>query len=84
MFTISQIVRMKAGTVQYIEMPDNEPKTVQRINNDIKAKAARAGGKCRNGRVNGFDSNSNPIYLMRIEVIEQGRPYKYKKCEPAV
>ena len=80
MLTPSEIIRMPAGAVYFIELADNKSETYQKVNNAIKAKCCQAGGKTKHTKINGFDQFGNPIYLLRVEVIESARPYKYKKC----
>lgn len=70
---LADVMRLPAGSVYYIETKDGEPKTMQKANNNVKAYAFQCGAKTKTSIIRGFNNLGDPVYLMRIEILKQGR-----------
>jgi hypothetical protein len=70
---LADIMRLPEGSVYYIETADGNPKTMQRATGNVKAYACQCDAKAKTSIIRGFDNLGCPVYLVRIEILKQGR-----------
>ena len=78
---IGDIVRLEAGSVEFIESESGCPQRLQKLTGNIKAHACRCNATVKTGSIRGFNFSGQPVYLVRVEVIKQGSP-KQKRGRP--
>jgi hypothetical protein len=67
----SKLIHEQAGTYIYIECPTLEFRVARASQAALTAR--RMDGEIRTEFVNGFFSSAQPVYLLKITVVKQGR-----------
>ncbi len=70
----ADLVRMPAGSFCIYEI--NDPSQKSAIRAKLTRYADAVAAKIQVTVINGFDRSSNPRYMLRVDVLEQGEPLK--------
>lgn len=68
----ADLVRQPAGFVYIYEVTRLADRAT--LSSSLRANANKTGAKIKTTNINGFDTANEPVFLLRVEILKQGRP----------